>query len=114
MIHVVPAIQFRILFDDLLVSDLKLTPYADLTARDVSPCPFIPSAAVISSPMRHCLFDLPADVAQVVRQVIRVQCCLYGHHPATNIHPTAAGMIAPLVGMTLPTVAPMPQWTSGM
>ena len=28
--------------------------------------------------------------------------------------PTAAGMIAPTVGMTLPTVAPMPQCTSGI
>ena len=28
--------------------------------------------------------------------------------------PTAAGMTAPLVGMTEPTVAPMPTWTSGM
>ena len=28
--------------------------------------------------------------------------------------PTAAGMIAPSVGITLPTVAPMPECTSGM
>ncbi len=28
--------------------------------------------------------------------------------------PTAAGMMAPLVGITEPTVAPMPQCTSGM
>ncbi len=28
--------------------------------------------------------------------------------------PTAAGMIAPSVGTTLPTVAPMPKWTSGI
>src|SRR5438034_10136264 len=28
--------------------------------------------------------------------------------------PTAAGMIAPLVGITLPTVAPIPQCTSGI
>ena len=28
--------------------------------------------------------------------------------------PTAAGMIAPLVGITEPIVAPMPQWQSGM
>ena len=28
--------------------------------------------------------------------------------------PTAAGMIAPSVGMTEPTVAPMPRWASGM
>ena len=28
--------------------------------------------------------------------------------------PTAAGMIAPTVGMTLPTVAPIPQCTSGI
>ncbi len=28
--------------------------------------------------------------------------------------PTAAGMTAPLVGITDPTVAPMPIWTSGM
>src|ERR1700739_3787171 len=28
--------------------------------------------------------------------------------------PTAAGIIAPLVGITLPTVAPMPQCTSGI
>jgi hypothetical protein len=28
-------------------------------------------------------------------------------HPMST--PTAAGMMAPMVGMTLPTVAPMPQ-----
>ena len=28
--------------------------------------------------------------------------------------PTAAGIIAPLVGITEPTVAPRPKWTSGM
>ena len=28
--------------------------------------------------------------------------------------PTAAGTIAPFVATTLPTVAPRPQWTSGM
>ena len=28
--------------------------------------------------------------------------------------PTAAGMIAPFVGITLPTVAPIPQCTSGI
>jgi hypothetical protein len=28
--------------------------------------------------------------------------------------PTAAGTIAPIVGITLPTVAPMPQCTSGI
>ena len=28
--------------------------------------------------------------------------------------PTAAGMTAPSVGMTLPTVAPLPRWASGM
>ncbi len=28
--------------------------------------------------------------------------------------PTAAGMIAPMVGITEPTVAPMPQCTSGI
>ena len=28
--------------------------------------------------------------------------------------PTAAGMMAPLVGITLPTVAPIPQCTSGI
>jgi hypothetical protein len=28
--------------------------------------------------------------------------------------PTAAGLMAIRVGITLPTVAPMPQWTSGM
>ena len=28
--------------------------------------------------------------------------------------PTAAGMIAPRVGITEPTVAPLPRWTSGI
>ena len=28
--------------------------------------------------------------------------------------PTAAGMIAPRVGMTEPTVAPLPRWASGI
>jgi hypothetical protein len=34
--------------------------------------------------------------------------------PQPRSTPTAAGMMAPSVGMTLPTVAPMPQCTSGM
>jgi hypothetical protein len=33
-------------------------------------------------------------------------------HPIST--PTAAGMIAPCVGMTLPTVAPLPWCTSGI
>ncbi len=33
-------------------------------------------------------------------------------HPMST--PTAAGTMAPRVGITLPTVAPSPQWTSGM
>ncbi len=33
-------------------------------------------------------------------------------HPMST--PTAAGMMAPLVGITDPTVAPMPTWASGM
>src|SRR5574338_265486 len=33
-------------------------------------------------------------------------------HPIST--PTAAGIIAVVVGITLPTVAPFPKWTSGM
>src|SRR6266498_3704605 len=33
-------------------------------------------------------------------------------HPMST--PTAAGMIAPSVGSTLPTVAPLPKWASGI
>ena len=28
--------------------------------------------------------------------------------------PTAAGLTAPFIAMTLPTVAPLPKWTSGI
>ena len=36
------------------------------------------------------------------------------HMPQPMSTPTAAGTIAPLVGITLPTVAPLPRCTSGM
>ena len=36
------------------------------------------------------------------------------HIPQPMSTPTAAGMIAPFVGMTEPTVAPIPVWTSGI
>lgn len=43
---------------------------------------------------------------------VRLVRCAIMPHPIST--PTAAGMIAPFVGITDPTVAPMPQWQSGM
>jgi len=35
--------------------------------------------------VRHGLFNRAADVAQIVRQMVRVQSRLHGHYAATNI-----------------------------
>jgi hypothetical protein len=43
---------------------------------------------------------------------LRLVCTAIMPHPIST--PTAAGMMAPLVGITLPTVAPMPACTSGI
>ena len=43
-----------------------------------------------------------------------VNCVRTAIMPQPMSTPTAAGMIAPSVGMTDPTVAPMPRWASGI
>src|SRR5262245_56101708 len=40
--------------------------------------------------MRNGIFNCAANVAQVIRQMIRVQCRLDGHHPTTNIDPDSS------------------------
>ncbi len=42
------------------------------------------------------------------------QVGLGGDHAAADVDPTAAGIRAEVVGITLPTVAPSPKWASAM
>ena len=52
--------------------------------------------------------------APVGREVAAVNWVRTAIIPQPMSTPTAAGMTAPSVGMTLPTVAPLPRWASGM
>jgi hypothetical protein len=52
--------------------------------------------------------------AEVIGRIVSVVRKLSAIMPQPMSTPTAAGMIAPRVGITLPTVAPMPQCTSGI
>ena len=64
--------------------------------------------------------DRPRDLPRAARPAARpatssaVNCVRTAIIPQPMSTPTAAGMIAPSVGMTEPTVAPMPRWASGM
>ena len=65
--------------------------------------------------VRHRALDRRAQRRQVVGQVVRPRawsCTAIMPQPMST--PTAAGMIAPQVGITEPTVAPMPRCTSGI
>ena len=64
--------------------------------------------------MRHGGFDLAAQRAQVVGQVLARSVVLAAIIPQPMSTPTAAGMMALTVAITDPTVAPMPTCTSGM
>src|SRR5262249_32003741 len=80
MVNVVAAIQLRILFGDRLVPNLELPPYADLAARYFAPRALVASASVVGASVGHGLFNRAADVAQIVRQMIRIQTRLHSHH----------------------------------
>ena len=71
-------------------------------------------AAPRRPPVRHRSLDRRAHRAQALGQVAGGQRGSTAIMPQPMSTPTAAGMIAPTVGMTLPTVAPIPQWTSGI
>jgi hypothetical protein len=64
--------------------------------------------------VRHRALDGRAQRPQVVGQVFAVSVVLQAIMPQPMSTPTAAGMMARRVGMTEPTVAPMPKCTSGM
>src|SRR5262249_15057733 len=78
----ISAIELRVLFDDRLVPDLKLPPYADLATRNVMPCALVALASVVGATVWNGLFNRATNVAQVVRQMLRVQSRLHGKHPA--------------------------------
>src|SRR5215470_15715727 len=52
--------------------------------------------------------------ARLSGRSLATRSVMAAHMPQPMSTPTAAGTIAPLVGITLPTVAPMPQCTSGI
>ena len=83
---------------------------------DVAPRAAIVRAAVVGAAVRHGAPRSPERMrVEVVRQVGRGEGrALSAIMPQPMSTPTAAGMIAPFVGITLPTVAPMPRCTSGI
>src|SRR5262245_25764047 len=87
MIDVVATIQLWVLFDNRLISALKLPPYTQLAVRDVVPGALVSFAAMIGASVWNGLLDCAADVPQIVRQMACIQSRLHSHHPATNIDP---------------------------
>src|SRR5262249_37910739 len=85
MIDVIAAINLRIFFAVGLLPDLELPPHAGLTARDFAPRAFVALAAIVCAPVWYGLFDRAADVAQVIRQMIRIQSRLRCHYTAADI-----------------------------
>ena len=108
---------FWMLGNNRLISTIKnLTPCFSRWFRHVAPCSAIIGAAIISASDRNSGFNGQAKPFKVVRsgKSLAVISVLIAIIPQPISTPTAAGMIAPLVAMTLPTVAPIPQCTSGI
>ncbi len=72
-------------------------------------------AVVAARRQRDRSLDLLAQRHEVAREQLRfVNCVRTAIMPQPMSTPTAAGMMAPSVGMTEPTVAPLPRCASGM
>ncbi len=114
VIHSLHVVQLGILHDDRLVGWLHFCPHVEVMRWGVRPRAAVVLAAVVSTPVRHRLLNCRANAMQIVRQMAGVQRGLHGHHAATNIHTDCRGNDRATGRITLPTVAPMPQCTSGM
>jgi hypothetical protein len=78
----------------------------------VRPC--FSSLLVLAETVRHAALDRVADLARLSGRSDALSDVRTAFMPQPMSTPTAAGMIAPFVAITLPTVAPMPKCTSGM
>ena len=108
MIGVIAAIHLRMLLENRVVTRLQRLPRLPRCARGSDSTRPIAATAMIGSAVRHCLLDRGANPLQVIRQIASVEVGFTAIMPQPMSTPTAAGMIAPFVGITLPTVAPSP------
>ena len=105
------------LVDDRLRSRSCELAHASTWSRRRHPVPraAVARAAVVGAAVRHRALDRRAQPAQVVGQVVRRERRLAPPSCRSRCRRRPRpGMIAPSVGITLPTVAPMPKCTSGI
>ena len=79
--------------------------------------PHAPRSFVPPLSVRPCgtAFSIAVRIAvQIVRQIVGVQRRPHRHHAAADVHADRRRNDRAAVGITLPTVAPMPQCTSGI
>ena len=97
--------------DDLLVlakvADQAHTRILELQERDQAPRSFLPPLSVRPCGTAASIADRTPDRLSGRSRALSVVCTAIMPQPMST--PTAAGMIAPFVGITEPIVAPMPQ-----
>src|SRR5580700_4409743 len=86
VIDALNMVQLRILVDDRLIQMLHLRPHSRVMRRGIQPSAAIVLATVVGTSVRHRFLNRRADAVQIVRQMVRVQRSLHGHHAAANVH----------------------------
>ena len=97
------AVQLGVLVEHSLVAVAKHPPRYRVSPGRVAKRPIIAATAVMRASVGHGLFDGRANRRHFVGKVVCIAAI-----PQPMSTPTAAGMMALRVGMTLPTVAPNP------
>ena len=102
------------LLDDLAYFGVERRPRLERSAAADAPRAAIVPPAVVGAAVRHRALDGGAQRVQVVRQIARVERRAHRHHAAADVDADRRRDDRLVVGMTLPTVAPLPRWTSGI
>ena len=102
------AVQLGVLVEHSLVAVAKHPPRYRVSPGRVAKRPIIAATAVMRASVGHGLFDGRAKRRHFVGKLRAVSVVCIAAIPQPMSTPTAAGMMALRVGMTLPTVAPNP------
>src|SRR5260370_38039167 len=86
MIRMIAPIEFRMLFENGVITRLERLPNFVVARRDFSPGANVAASAVIRAPERNCLFNGAANALEIVRKIACVPICLCRHHSAPDSH----------------------------
>jgi hypothetical protein len=114
MICLITAVKLRMFFQNRVVPWLQFLPHFRIARGNSVPGARVSSPSLTCASVRNRFFYCFADFFQILWQIRSVQIGLCSHHPAADVHTDRGRDDCAVVGITLPTVAPIPQCTYGM